>query len=88
MNIFIGKDEYGFYIRSISKNSDMLDMLMLSDTPIWEDLYILYRRKDHFRSSTFQTREDAEKQLKRWFNTQPPEVFAKYVAERLKSHDD
>ncbi len=32
----------------------------------------------------FKTKEEAEQQLKKWFETQPPEVFAKYIAQRME----
>ncbi len=32
----------------------------------------------------YKTREEAELHLKKWFETQPPEVFAEYIAQRMK----
>ncbi len=32
----------------------------------------------------YHNREEAEEYLKKWFETQPPEVFAAYIAERMK----
>ena len=32
---------------------------------------------------TYATREEAEEYLKKWFDTQPEEVFAEYIAQRM-----
>ncbi len=82
IGIRIGRDMYGYYVMkgiaspSIFLRTDILD---------WESSSDAAKRKDKFKTVRFPTREEAEQQLKKWFESQPPEVFAEYIAERMNS---
>ncbi len=85
MNIVIDKDKCGFYVMHCTNQDRVL--LLRNDNPVWIKIQG-NQEGGKFTSTSFRSREEAEQQLKKWFETQPPEVFAAYIAERMKQYED